>query len=458
MKRSENRSRCCPFIAAIAGFVCAAILAETAPAFGTWTIEIVDSAGDVGRHTSLALDSSDDPRLSYFDQTNSDLRYAFRVGSAWTIEVVDPNLVAGRTSLALNASDEPRISYLAGTFLRCGIKSGSSWAIEQVDSTMTGSLVATSIDVNAVGPQISYRAVGNLGLKIAARVGSAWSTETADATVGAGIQHAIAIDSQSYPRVAHRRIISAAQVLAYSAKSVSGWTTETVDAVMNISPSIALDAQDNPRVAYHQVGLGGGLKYAYKNGSVWTVEFVENNSGAGAGGVSLALDDSGNPRIAYAGTQLKYAVKTGSAWIIEFIDITQTSDPSLQLTASQAPCIGYFETTNSNLKFASGAGATSVAPISLAREFTIFPNPAQAGRVRVALRLDADPHEIFSLSVFDATGRRVRELARGEQGGGLRTIEWDGRDDSGRSVASGTYLMRLDSRAGASASTFTIVR
>ena len=42
-----------------------------------WHIETVDSTGDVGWHTSLALNSKDNPHISYWDGTNSDLKYAY---------------------------------------------------------------------------------------------------------------------------------------------------------------------------------------------------------------------------------------------------------------------------------------------------------------------------------------------------------------------------------------------
>ena len=81
-------------------------------ALPTWQTETVDSAGDVGWHTSIALDSNDRPHISYSGDTNSDLKYAYFDGSSWQTQTVDSaGKVGGRNSIALDSNNRPHISY-----------------------------------------------------------------------------------------------------------------------------------------------------------------------------------------------------------------------------------------------------------------------------------------------------------------------------------------------------------
>ncbi len=111
------------------------VLVSAAPA-GEWHIEAVDSEGDVGWITSLALDSSGYPCISYFDDTNYDLKYARWDGSSWQIETVDSEGDVGAwASLALDSSDNPHISYrdIVDWDLKYARWDGDEWLIETVD-------------------------------------------------------------------------------------------------------------------------------------------------------------------------------------------------------------------------------------------------------------------------------------------------------------------------------------
>ena len=49
----------------------------------------------------------------------------------------------------------------------------------------------------------------------------------------------------------------------------------------------------------------------------------------------------------------------------------------------------------------------------------------------------------LEITVHDLTGRRVATLADRPFTAGRHTVDWLGRDDDGRAVASGTYLLRV---------------
>jgi len=81
-----------------------------------WSIETVDSDGNVGVFTSIALDTNGYPHISYLEVSNGDLKYAKWNGSEWSIETVDSDGDVGRsTSIALDTNDYPHISYYDST-------------------------------------------------------------------------------------------------------------------------------------------------------------------------------------------------------------------------------------------------------------------------------------------------------------------------------------------------------
>ncbi len=62
------------------------------------------------------------------------------------------------------------------------------------------------------------------------------------------------------------------------------------------------------------------------------------------------------------------------------------------------------------------------------------------------------------LDVLDAQGRRLRGLAAGEYAAGQHRLQWDGRDDEGRPVASGVYFYRLETAAGTQAKRMLLIK
>jgi hypothetical protein len=81
---------------------------------------------------------------------------------------------------------------------------------------------------------------------------------------------------------------------------------------------------------------------------------------------------------------------------------------------------------------------TPTSTVSFARPSR---NPA-VGSVTLCFSLPRAAHA--RLTIYDASGRRVRQLASGERPGGDHAITWDMRDDGGRAVGAGLYLARLE--------------
>jgi photosystem II stability/assembly factor-like uncharacterized protein len=72
-----------------------------------------------------------------------------------------------------------------------------------------------------------------------------------------------------------------------------------------------------------------------------------------------------------------------------------------------------------------------------------YPNPFNP---TTTLRFSLPQRGEVELAVYDLLGRRVATLMQGGQEGGTHLLQWDGRDDQGRELASGVYLHCL--RAG----------
>jgi hypothetical protein len=97
-------------------------------------------------------------------------------------------------------------------------------------------------------------------------------------------------------------------------------------------------------------------------------------------------------------------------------------------------------------------GATPPSRVALA---TPWPNPANES-ARFALAMPRDAR--VSLGIFDAGGRRVRELVSGSLPAGEHTRVWDLRDDAGHRVAPGLYFATLDVDGGRITRRFAVVR
>ncbi|MBN2172471.1 MAG: T9SS type A sorting domain-containing protein [Candidatus Krumholzibacteriota bacterium] len=113
----------------------------------------------------------------------------------------------------------------------------------------------------------------------------------------------------------------------------------------------------------------------------------------------------------------------------EFAGLADGAPPSTKLALMEG-IMDFF------LDASTGAGETPAAGAALASYPNPF-NPTTTLRFRLP---EAGPAR---LTIHDAAGRLVRVLADGPLAAGEHARTWDGRDASGRPLASGLYLARL---------------
>ena len=171
------------------------------------------------------------------------------------------------------------------------------------------------------------------------------------------------------------------------------------------------------------------------------VVFVSDEDGAAMAGVAVAFAvTAGGGRLlattnttnddGYARTWLTLGSEPGT----NTVDATVEGLESVTFTATgQASLLASFSDAF------HGSGKRMALPDSpqLAQN---APNPFNSQTVLAYFLPAAEP---VRLEVLSLTGQRVAVLRHGLQQAGYHQLHWDGRDDAGRSVASGLYLYRL---------------
>lgn len=103
-------------------------------------------------------------------------------------------------------------------------------------------------------------------------------------------------------------------------------------------------------------------------------------------------------------------------------------------------------------------GGTSTAQNVTMPPLTLFnpcPNPFNPTTAIAYEITDASP---VQLSIFDVSGKRIVTLVNETRQAGRHEVLWSGKDSSGESVASGVYVVRIESNSSIQTTSITLVK
>jgi len=332
---------------------------------GYWVIVPVDA---YGLFTSLALDTSNRPHITYYELNTITLKHAQAAedpSTGWEIETISNIESWGNTSLALNGAGSPHVAFLD---LRDGYRSlvyaqraGAAWSAQQIDVNEPGVSAALALDAQHT-PYVGYYDHSRRGAQVDRWNGATWESAFTGANDIESVE-ALTIDANGYPHIAYVDGWTP-MVINYAYWQGERWVIRQVDqtSLDGWTISLAVDTSGRTHLAYFGAP-DVGLMYGIWDGSTWEVRSVDANARYYA---AMVLDSAGHPHIAYYHdaandiANLQYAQWTGSAWQFETVDTNAGSFAyiSLVLDATDQPHISYQDATRWTLKYAQRSGET----------------------------------------------------------------------------------------------------
>lgn len=232
-----------PFVSPVAGYGGSDAPAVTdvheshGLASSVWINETADSDGRVGKFSSIAVDDSGAVHVSYYYQSNRDLKYArLEPDGTWTTETVHSEGDVGKyTGIAVTEDGTPHIVYYheSGNDLMYATRDDDSWQtrgvannVEEYSSSSPIPIADIAVDADGV-PHIAYfDQTDGSALKYARWNGISWAIETVEdrepVSYRTGVRHGDDTDLR----------------------------TQTIDSDVGLFPSIAVDGDRDPHISY----------------------------------------------------------------------------------------------------------------------------------------------------------------------------------------------------------------
>ena len=289
----------------------------------------LDSTGNVGFHTSIAIGLDGNPIISYYDGTNRDLKVAACDDPTCTTStnstLDSTGDVGGFTSIAIGLDGNPIISYYDNTTGDLKIAACTN----PTCTTSTNTAIDTTGDVGydtsiAIGtngnPIISYLDIDNRDLKVAACDDPTCTTSTnstLDSTGEVGYYTSIAIGTNGNPIISYYdNTTGDLKIAACTNPTCTTSIITPIDTTGEVGwhTSIAIGTNGNPIISY-QDGTNADLKVAACTNTICTTSVNTTLDSTGFVGyqASIAIGRNGVPVISHK-EQLDGDLKVSFAW------------------------------------------------------------------------------------------------------------------------------------------------
>ena len=113
--------------------------------------------------------------------------------------------------------------------------------------------------------------------------------------------------------------------------------------------------------------------------------------------------------------------------------------------AENSPCVGAAEDRSNMGAFGIGCDPIILSttgellPVAYALHQN-YPNPFNPV---TTIKYDLPENSQVRIAIYDMLGRKVRTLVSGFENAGFKAVQWQGKNDFGRSVGAGVYIYQI---------------
>ena len=326
------------------------------------TTVVVDAMGDVGRENTILIDSLNNPHIVYHDTTNSALKVASLIDSAWIVSIVDNSSTFESSSAFLDSNNILHIIYYDST------NHHPMHAKKQLQTSVQHNPAEWNISPSQ-GP-----AVGGTEVVV---TGSGFSSMLDDE---------VQDNDEDYWNPT--------------------WSNTTIGFDMSMVSAI-LDVDGDAHLSYYD-SLNTNLMYATNKNGSWVNYIIDSDISGNGLSSSIAIDSNGTVHFSYIdGDQLFYAnfdiSETISTFPIDFGTAPTMRRPNLQIDSLNMPHIVYYDAANEELRYVTRMDFATQWTDSLIHETTVNELQFQLDSVDV-------PHIVYIWGDMEETRHGKKEL------------------------------------------------